>query len=119
MAARSARGRASVACTPEIIQDHDGPRLAVRDALRRRNLVFLPDVEDAQAAEKSRADYVVVTSMFDLGGEWGDRFRFTEVPGYRLAMRFEANPYENNWEITSTWSGRFNAIVLERIDHRS
>jgi hypothetical protein len=119
MASRSAGRRASVACTPEIIEDHDGPRAAVREALRRRNLSFLPDVDDAQAAAKSRADYVVVTSTFDPGGEWGDRYRFSEVPGYRLAKRFEANPYEHNWEISSTWSGRFNTIVLERIDHRS
>jgi hypothetical protein len=84
----------------------------VRAALARPGVIFLPDVDTAVDAASSRADYIVDVSYAteDFGHVW----RMTTVPGYGEVARFEANPYEHNFEITPTWSGRYDAVVLRR-----
>jgi hypothetical protein len=86
----------------------------VRDQLRRPGITLLLDVKNAQEAAATRAEYVVVVSSTDPGGVWGDSWPFTEARGLRPAARFDANPYEHSFDITATWGGRRNVIVLQR-----
>jgi hypothetical protein len=104
----------SVVFTPDIISNGGYSTDSLRDLLRRSHLAFRSDVKTAEAARASRADYVVVVSRPDPGGDFGDRWPFREVSGYQVAATFDANPYEHRFDITSTWNGRFNVIVLAR-----
>jgi hypothetical protein len=114
--ARLRRGvRANVAVTPELFTGLDGSSDEERDVLQRRGVNLLPAVvENAEQARTSRADYILITSGFDMSGDHGEWWPFETVAGYRLVRRFEANPFEHSYEVTPTWSGRYNAIVLER-----
>ncbi len=107
--------QANVAATPELFTGLDGSAEQKRDMLKRPGVNLLPDfVENAEQAKTSHADYILITSGLDANGDHGEWWPFETVPGYRLAGRFEANPFEHTFEMTPTWSGRYHAIVLER-----
>jgi hypothetical protein len=116
--AEAGGGTVSVVFTPDIISNGGYSTDSLRDMLRRSHLAVRSDVKTAEAARTSRADYVVVVSRPDGTGDLGDLWPFHEVPGYRVAATFEANPYEHRFDITSTWDGRFNVIVLAREQHQ-
>jgi 4-amino-4-deoxy-L-arabinose transferase-like glycosyltransferase len=113
-AAQAGGHEVSVACTPAILSQGTFTQDYLRGWLKRPGIAFAPDVKDAAEARRSHADYLVVVSSPDEAGDWGDMWPFREIPGYRVAATFEANPYEHRFDITSTWAGRFNVIVLER-----
>ncbi len=104
----------SVVFTPDVVSNGGYSTESLRDMLQRSHLAFRSDVKTAEAARTSRADYVVIVSRPDAGGDLGDQWPFREVRGYSVAATFEANPYEHRFDITSTWDGNFNVIVLAR-----
>jgi 4-amino-4-deoxy-L-arabinose transferase-like glycosyltransferase len=102
----------TVAANHQIVGDGEGLNDKVRSALAHQGIRFLADVESATDAAASHADYVVCVShaTADFGHVWN----FSEVPGYGEVARFEANPYEHNREITPTWAGFYDTVVLRR-----
>jgi hypothetical protein len=106
--------RVTVACTQDIISMGGYRSDWLRDTLKRPGVHLSSDVKDADEAARSHADYILIVSHADSNGDWGDMWPFTEVKGYKDVARFEANPYEHRPEITATWDGRFDVIVLKR-----
>jgi len=103
----------SVAFTPEVSVDATGDRPELREVLRRPHIVQTKDVDDATQVERRQPDFVLVVSHPDFFGR-GDIWPFRDVRGYRAVAEFDANPYEHNFDVTPTWMGRFNSLVLER-----
>ncbi len=117
IAARAAGHKGvSVSATPDIVSMGDYTADWVRDRLKRPGVRFLGDAKSAEEAAKIHADYIVIVSHADAAGDLGDEWPFKAVRGYQTAATFEANPYEHRSDITPTWSGRFNVIVLKRAD---
>jgi hypothetical protein len=109
--------RVTVACTPDIISMGGYHSDWLREYLDRPGLHLASDVKDAGEAARSRADFIVIVSHPDGSGDWGDVWPFTTVKGYTNVAQFEASPYEHRWDITATWDGRFDVIVLRREAH--
>lgn len=103
----------SVAFTPEVSVNATGDRPELREVLRRPHIVQTKDVNDATQVERRQPDFVLVVSHPDFFGR-GDIWPFRDVRGYRAVAEFDANPYEHNFDVTPTWMGRFNSLVLER-----
>jgi hypothetical protein len=104
----------TVATNHVIASDGSGQNDGARATLARPGITFLGDVETSDDAAASRADYILDVSYAASTGDNGRVWRFSTVPGYGEVARFEANPYEHNFDITPTWSGRFDAVVLRR-----
>jgi hypothetical protein len=117
LSAQAGSHRVTVACTPDIISMGGYRADWLRDSLKRPGLHLSSDVKDAEEAARSHADYILIVSHADGSGDWGDTWPFTAVKGYTDVARFEASPYEHRPEITATWDGRFDVIVLRRESH--
>jgi hypothetical protein len=105
--------RATIAFTPEVAVDATADRGDIRTILQRRSLDNMPDVADEARVQAYKPDFVMIVSHPDFSGR-GDIWPFRSVPGYREVARFDSNPYEHNYDISPTWMGRFNVIVLHR-----
>jgi hypothetical protein len=113
IAAHATGAVTTVAFTPEVGVDATGDRKELRDVLKRPHIVQAKDVDSAAAVARARPDYVLVVSHPDFFGR-GDIWPFRDVQHYRQVAEFDANPYEHDFDVTPTWMGRFNAVVLER-----
>jgi hypothetical protein len=116
ISAQAGSHRVSVACSPDIISQGGYKSDWLRDMLKRPGVRIVGDVKDADDAARSHADYVLIVSHPDETGDFGDTWPFTEVKGYESVARFDASTYEHRWEITATWDGRFNVILLKRAE---
>ncbi len=114
VAQRGSKKQVVVACTPEVARDATADdRPETRGAIQRPGIRFTSDVRSASDVLHVRPDMVLDVGQPDLYGR-GESWRFESVPGYREVARFESNPWEHNFDITPTWMGRFDAVVLER-----
>ena len=80
LAARAAGNTVSVACTGDIVSNGGYSTDGLRRTLRRPGLSFAADVNSVAEAAGSGADYIVIVSHADPGGDRGDLWPFLERP---------------------------------------
>lgn len=106
----------TVAFTPSVVgSDAIGARRGSRRDLLRPGVTILPrEVRTAKEAAASDADYVVTASyrVREKYYPYVPQWFFQSVPGYKVLDRVEPNPYEHNFNVTTTWDGRVAVVVL-------
>ena len=92
---------AAIRANPPFRAPAPEPRLHARCRERRRGPSVAPRFHHGRLAPR----------FLGRGDVWPRSFR---SPGYRDVAHFDSNPYEHNFDVTPTWMGRFNVIVLQR-----
>jgi hypothetical protein len=105
--AAHAKGKTvTVAWTPDVTSEGGWKSEKARDALKRPEVTFVPDVNDPKEAARSEATYLAIVSHSDPDGDFDELWPFRRVEGFETVAMFETNPYEDVY--------RFSVLVLAR-----